>query len=70
MVTYLQEVEHLQASRALEINTISMVGLLVLIPCFGWLADKIGPLRMMWTSTLGIVLFSYPLFTLMHHNNA
>ena len=67
LVTYLQEVEHLQASRALEINTTSMVGLLVLIPCFGWLADKIGPLRMMWTSTLGILLFSYPLFTLMHH---
>jgi MHS family proline/betaine transporter-like MFS transporter len=70
LVTYLQEVDHLQAGKALEINTVSMVALLVLMPVFGWVADKVGPLKLMWASTLGILFCAYPLFSLMHHHDA
>lgn len=70
LTTWLQEVDHLRANRALEINTLSMVVLLVLIPVCGWLADLVGPLRMLWASTVGILAGTYPLFHLMHHQSA
>jgi MHS family proline/betaine transporter-like MFS transporter len=70
LATWLQEVDHLQANRALEINTLSMAVMLALIPACGWLADLVGPLRMLWGSTLGILAGAYPLFHLMHHHSA
>jgi nitrate/nitrite transporter NarK len=47
-----------------------MVARLVLMPVFGWVADKVGPLKLMWASTLGILFCAYPLFSLMHHHDA
>lgn len=41
LATWLQEVDHLQANRALEINTLSMAVMLALIPACGWLADLV-----------------------------
>lgn len=69
LATYLHEVNGVEARHALEINTISMVFLLGMIPAYGWLADKIGAIRLLWGSTLGIALFSYPIFHLMHQQN-
>lgn len=68
LVTYLQEVDHLKASRALEINTVSMLFLLGMIPVYGWLADRVGPIKLLWASAVGILLFSYPLFSLMQYH--
>ena len=42
VVTYLQQVVHVQAARALDINTINMVLLLLLVPVAGGLSDRIG----------------------------
>lgn len=69
LATYLHEVDGVEARHALEINTISMVFLLGMIPAYGWLTDKVGALRLLWASTIGIALFAYPLFQLMHHQN-
>ncbi len=68
LVTYLQEVDHLKASRALEINTVSMLFLLGMIPVYGWLADRVGPIKLLWASAVGILLFSYPLFSMMQYH--
>lgn len=69
LATYLHEADGVEARHALEINTISMVFLLGMIPAYGWLTDKVGALRLLWGSTIGIALFAYPLFQLMHHQN-
>jgi MHS family proline/betaine transporter-like MFS transporter len=70
LTTWLQEVDHLRANRALEINTVSMVVLLAMIPVFGWLADLVGPIRLLWASALGMLAGTYPLFHLMHQQSA
>ncbi len=69
LVTYLQEVDQVKAGHALGINTVSMLCLLVMIPVYGWLADRIGPIKLMWASGVGILFFSYPLFSLMQHHD-
>lgn len=68
LVTYLQEVDHLKAGRALEINTVSMLFLLGMIPVYGWLADRVGPIKLLWASAVGMLLFSYPLFSMMQYH--
>lgn len=66
LATYLQEIGEADGAGALEINTISMLLLLGLIPIFGLLADKVGSILLMWISTLGLLLLAWPLFALMH----
>jgi len=69
LATYLPEIGGTDAVGALEINTISMVFMLGLIPFFGWLSDLWGPLPLMWASCLGLLLFSWPLFFLMQQGS-
>ncbi len=67
VVTYLKEIVHIEAARALDINTINMGLLLLLVPAAGALSDRVGRKPLLILSTLGVLLFAWPLFWLMHH---
>jgi len=67
-VTWLHQTAHISTSRALDINTASMVVLLVLIPLIGRLSDKVGRRPLLLTAVTGLLLLSYPLMWLMHHD--
>lgn len=70
VVTYLQQVVHVQAARALDINTINMVLLLLLVPVAGRLSDRIGRKPVLVGAALGTFVLAWPLFWLMHHPDA
>ena len=67
VVTYLQQVVHVRAARALDINTINMVLLLLLVPAVGVLSDRIGRKPLLFGAALGTFVLAWPLFWLMHH---
>jgi MHS family proline/betaine transporter-like MFS transporter len=65
MVDYVKE----PRTTALQLNTISMVALMAIVPLFAWLSDQVGRKPMLITGALGMVLLSYPLVWLMHHHS-
>jgi MHS family proline/betaine transporter-like MFS transporter len=67
IVTWLIKQVKEPRSDALDINTISMAVLLVLVPVFGALSDKIGRKPLLLFGAGGLAIFSYPLIWLMHH---
>jgi MHS family proline/betaine transporter-like MFS transporter len=67
VVTWLIKQVQEPRSDALDINTISMAALLVLIPLFGALSDRIGRKPLLMFGAAGIALLGYPLIWLMHH---
>ncbi len=69
MTTYFTQIVKIPLSTALEINTLSMILLMLLVPFFGHMADKIGPERIVLTVAIAAIIFSLPLFWLMHHQN-
>jgi MHS family proline/betaine transporter-like MFS transporter len=69
VATYLKEIVHVDAARALDINTINMVILLLLIPVAGALSDRIGRKPLLIVTTVGTLLLAWPLFWMMHHRD-
>ena len=69
VATWLQQVAHVTQSRALDINTFNMVVLVVMVPFAAMLSDRIGRRPVLIAGYGGIVLFSYPLFWLMHQGS-
>lgn len=69
LTTYLSQTVKLPLAEALEINTFSMIVLMLLIPWFGHLADRIGPERIVMSVSGVCLLLSWPLFWLIHHPN-
>ena len=67
VATYLQQIVHIQAAQALDINTINMVILLLLIPVAGALSDHVGRKPLLITAALGTLVLAWPLFWLLHH---
>ena len=61
-------VTSLSASQLLEINTIFLVIDMLLLPCFGLLAHRIGKERMMIGSTLLLAVSALPLFALLNQS--
>jgi len=66
--SYLHTFHHVKLSEALTAHTITIVFLMLIIPLFGHLSDKIGRKTLLLLSLVGFVLFSYPLFSLMFNN--
>jgi len=64
-VTYWQEVVHVSAAQALDINTLNMLVLLLTTLVSGMLSDRLGRRPVMLTAALATLLFAYPLFWLM-----
>jgi len=69
LVTWLVDVVKLSRSVALEINTLSMVVLLVLVPLFAKLADAWGHKKMILFGVAGVAVLAYPLTLLMHQQD-
>jgi MFS transporter, MHS family, proline/betaine transporter len=69
VVSWLQLADGLAPERALEINTISMVLLLLVIVSGGWLSDRVGRKPVLLAATAIGSLAGLPLFWLMHHTN-
>ncbi|OYX15449.1 MAG: MFS transporter [Rhizobiales bacterium 32-66-8] len=65
LTTYMQQVDGLSASRALQFNTITLLVTLVLCVVFAALSDVVGRKAVIGLSFLGMLLFSWPLFLLL-----
>lgn len=66
VVTYMQLFDKLPAAKALDINTLNMVIMLVLVPAFGALSDRIGRKPMVLAAALALCVLAWPLFALVH----
>ena len=66
-VTWLIKEVKVPRSDALDINSVSLAVLLVLVPVFGALSDKVGRKSLLLFGSGGAVLLGYPLIVLMHH---
>ncbi len=69
-VTWLVKSVGESRSEALDINTASMLLLLVLLPLFAILSDIWGRRKVLLLGTGGTALLAYPLVKLMHHTDA
>lgn len=68
-VTYIQTVDNLPESLALDLNTGCMVLLLLILPLFAWLADLYGRKPMLVGGSAVLTLGAIPFFHLMHSTN-
>ncbi|MFW5838167.1 MAG: MFS transporter [Desulfovibrionaceae bacterium] len=69
LTTFLIDIVKVPASEAMDINTASMVVMMLLIPVMAHLSDKWGRKPLLLFASLGTLLLSYPLIWLMHHPN-
>ena len=67
ITTYLQREVGLSAAVALDINTISMVVLLLTIPVAGYVSDLFGRRIFMIGIPILLLVLAYPLLWVMHH---
>lgn len=65
-VTYIKNVDKLTESVALDLNTLSMMILLLLIPISSWLSDRFGRKPLMILGSAILTFGAIPLFHLLH----
>ncbi|HLZ06650.1 MAG TPA: MFS transporter [Bradyrhizobium sp.] len=65
MPSFTQRFAGLSASQALWSNTIGLIAMVIAVPCWGALSDKVGRRPILMASAILIGLLSYPLFSLM-----
>lgn len=69
VVTWLVNYVHEPRTMALRFNTITLLFLMLLLPLVAYLSDRWGRKPLLIAGAVGIILFAYPLFWLMHHPN-
>ena len=67
LTTYLRQIDFIAASRALDINTIAVLALLVTIVPMGILSDRVGRKPVLLAATGGLLVLALPLFWMLHH---
>lgn len=67
VASYLKEHMHFSTAKALEINTISLVFVLALTVPSAMLSDRIGRKPMLYAVAIFTLIFSWPLWQLLHH---
>jgi MFS transporter, MHS family, proline/betaine transporter len=65
MPTFTQKYAGLTPSQALWSNTIGLIAMVIAIPVWGALSDRIGRRPLLMASTLGIGILAWPVFSLM-----
>ncbi len=66
--SYLHTFHGVKLSNALSAHTITIAVLMLIIPFFGYLTDKIGRKALLLGALTGFIVFTYPLFALMFKN--
>ncbi|MFK8252441.1 MFS transporter [Ancylobacter terrae] len=66
LTTFMQQVDRFTAAEALRVNTLAMLGLLVMLPLFAGLSDIIGRKKVIVGALAGMVMFTWPLFRLIN----
>ena len=69
VVTWLVDYVHESRTLALRLNSISLLVFMFAVLFFASLSDRIGRKWLITSGAVAIILFSYPLFWLMHHPN-
>lgn len=64
LTTYMHQVDGMPERQALQVNTISMVALLVFVFLFSTLTDVVGRKVVVVAGLVGLLVFSWPLFAL------
>lgn len=68
-VTYIKSIDRLEESVALDLNTLSMSGLLLVLPAAAMLADRFGRKPLVVLGAALLVVGALPFFYLMHHTD-
>jgi MHS family proline/betaine transporter-like MFS transporter len=66
--SYLHTFHNVKLEDALSAHTIAIIVLMLIIPLFGSISDKIGRKKVLFMSLIGFAIFTYPLFALMFEN--
>jgi MHS family proline/betaine transporter-like MFS transporter len=65
-VTYTQQIVHVRAAEALDLNTLSLGVVLLTMVAAGALSDRVGRKPLLVGSALSTLALAWPLFWLMH----
>lgn len=68
MPTYLQDTIDMDADATLTVVLIGQLVMMVLIPFFGRLSDRVGRKPLWWTSLIGLFVLAVPLYLMMAVN--
>lgn len=68
-VTYIKNIDGLNESVALDLNTLSMAALLLILPATATLADRFGRKPLVILGAAYLAFGAVPLFHLMHHSD-
>ncbi len=60
---------HLSTAKALDINTLGQLTMMAVFPLAGYAADRIGRKPLAMATFVGLLLFSWPLWWLMHQGS-
>jgi len=69
VTTYLRQIDFISASKALDINTIAVLALMLAIVPMGRLSDRVGRRPVLLAATGGLFVLALPLFWMLHHTD-
>ena len=67
ITTFLSDQVGVPMAEALEIDTVSMIILLLVILAAGWLSDRVGRKPVLLAASIGCNMFAIPLFMAIEH---